>query len=146
VVRAFWLSIQHVGHPWQTHGMVEVSSIVLFAGDSGRAAAFYTALGVPLEAEDHGDGPEHLAADLNGIHFAIFQADGVMGRAPERRHAGSDFPGFYVVSLDDVVGALRALGSSILTDHERRPRGCRAIAVDPDGRAVEINQRDHCPG
>jgi lactoylglutathione lyase len=126
--------------------MVEVSSIVLFAGDAERTAAFYNAVGVPLEAEDHGDGPEHLAADLNGVHFAVYQApDDTTSRAAEWRHAGSDSPGFYVESLDDAVSALRTLGSSILTDHEQRPWGCRAIAEDPDGRAVEINQRDHCP-
>jgi catechol 2,3-dioxygenase-like lactoylglutathione lyase family enzyme len=33
---------------------------------------------------------------------------------------------------------------------ERRTGGnvfhCRVVAEDPDGRAVEINQRGHCPG
>ncbi len=128
--------------------MVEVSSIVLFAADAVRTASFYRALGVPLEAEDHGDGPEHLAADLNGVHFAVFQApDDTASRAAVWRRAGSDFPGFYVESLDDAVKALRSLGAGIRTAHEERPWGCRAIAEDPDGRAVEINQREHCaPG
>ena len=66
-------------------------------------------------------------------------------------HSSSDnpraisFPGFYVQSLDDTVAALRTLGARILTDHERRPWGCRAVAEDPDGRGVEINQASRCP-
>jgi lactoylglutathione lyase len=127
--------------------VLEVSSIVLFAADAEQTAAFYRALGIPLEGEDHGDGPVHLAADLGGVHFAIFQAGGdPASRAPGWRAAGSDFQGFFVASLDGAVGELRALGASILTEHETRPWGCRAIAEDPDGRAVEINQRSHCAG
>ena len=34
----------------------------------------------------------------------------------------------------------------MLTGHEQMPWGCRMVAEDPDGRAVEINQRGHCPG
>jgi lactoylglutathione lyase len=126
--------------------MVAVSSIVLFAGDAERTAAFYRALGVALEVEDHGDGPEHLAVDLQGVHFAIFRGAGdAAGRLPELREAGSAFVGFYVESLDRAVDAVRGLDARILAEHAQRPWGCRALVEDPDGRAVEINQRDHCP-
>ncbi len=60
------------------------------------------------------------------------------------RTKGSTFVGFYVESLDDTAASLRALGAKILVDHEVREWGCRFIAQDPDGRAVEINQRSHC--
>jgi len=125
--------------------MTEVSSFVLFAGDAERTAAFYRALGEALEAEDHGEGPEHLAADVHGVHFAIFQGGDPAGRAPELRLAGSGFLGFYVESLDRAVDAVRGLGASILAEHAQRPWGCRALAEDPDGRPVEINQPNHCP-
>jgi predicted enzyme related to lactoylglutathione lyase len=124
--------------------VITVSSIVLFAGDAERTGAFYRALGVPLAAEDHGDGPSHLAADLGGVHVAVFQAGEPVARAQPWRAAGSDFPGFFVESLDDTVGALRGFGARILAEHEERDWGCRAVAEDPDGRAVEISQRDHC--
>jgi hypothetical protein len=42
------------------------------------------------------------------------------------RQAGTVFPGFWVA------------------DHQERDWGCRVIVADPDGRAVEINQRGHC--
>jgi lactoylglutathione lyase len=123
--------------------VIAVSSIVLFAGDAERTGAFYRALGVPLEAEDHGDGPVHLAADLDGVHFAVFEGSDP-GRDQPWRCAGSTFAGLYVESLDNTVGALRAFGARVLAEHEERDWGCRAVVEDPDGRAVEISQRDHC--
>jgi predicted enzyme related to lactoylglutathione lyase len=56
------------------------------------------------------------------------------------------FPGFYVDSLDRVTEALTQVGSTVLTSHQEMPWGCRIVAEDPDGRAIEINQQGHCPG
>jgi hypothetical protein len=53
------------------------------------------------------------------------------------------FPGFYVESQDRAVDALGRVGSRLLTEHEQMPWGCRVVA-DPDGRAIEVNQRRHC--
>jgi lactoylglutathione lyase len=124
--------------------MTEMASLVLFAADPGATAAFYRAVGVDLDDEDHGEGPVHFAAELGPVHFAIYPA-GTPGRAPERRSGGSCFPGFYVRSLDHAVAALTRAGAPIPTGHEQMPWGCRVVAEDPDGRAVEINQRGHCP-
>jgi lactoylglutathione lyase len=125
--------------------MIEMASLVLFANDPSATAACYRAIGVELESEDHGDGLAHLATDLGGVHFAIFPADGGPARAPGWHHPGSSFPGFYVASLDAVLGRLEQLRTPVLAAHQQRPWGCRAIIEDPDGRAVEINQRGHCP-
>lgn len=124
---------------------MEVASLVLFASDLEESAAFFRAIGVPLEEEDHDEGPTHWATELGPVHFAIYQAeDGLGGRAAELRSASSTFPGFYVDSLDDVVGRLQHRGTSFLETHQVRPWGCRVIVEDPDGRAIEINQRGHC--
>ncbi len=77
--------------------------------------------------------------------MAVYRAEaGVGAAAPAWRSAGSDFVGFSVDSFDEVPDALTALGAPPLTDHQVRPWGCRFVAQDPDGRPVEINQRDHC--
>lgn len=123
--------------------MTEIASIVLFAADGAQTADFYRAAGVDLEDETHDDGPLHWAVDLDGVHVAVYDA-GMAGRAPGLRAAGSTFPGLYVSSLDTARAALDELGAPILEDHEIRPWGCRFIVEDPDGRAVEINQRHHC--
>jgi hypothetical protein len=86
----------------------------------------------------------HFAAQLGLIHFAIYPAR-APGRATEHRSGGGVFPGFYVGSLDRAVEALSQAGSRMLTRHEQMPWGCRVVAEDPDGRAIEVNQRRHCP-
>jgi lactoylglutathione lyase len=123
--------------------MTEMASLVLFAASPTATAAFYRALGMELADEYHGDGPVHFATELGPVHFAIYPAE-APGRARERRRGGSLFPGFYVESLDRAAGALAEAGALVLTGHEQMPWGCRIVAEDPDGRAVEINQREHC--
>ena len=126
--------------------MTELSSLVLFTGDIEQARAFYRAVGLALDDEDHGDGPVHYATDISGVHFALFEAGPGSGRAPQWRDTGSSFPGFYVASLDGTVATLTAQGATVLAAHEARDWGCRAVIEDPDGRPIEINQRGHCPG
>jgi predicted enzyme related to lactoylglutathione lyase len=123
--------------------MIEMASLVLFAADIGRTVAFYRAVGVLLEDEDHGEGPVHAAAEVGEVHVAVYAAQ-APGRHPARRAGGSDFPGFYVDDLDAGLAAVTALGAPLLSAHERMPWGCRVVVEDPDGRAVEINDRQHC--
>lgn len=123
--------------------MADVSSIVLFSSQPERTIAFYRSVGVEFEKEDRGDGLIHAAVDVGGIHMAVFPAahDGV---SPGWRGAGSTFVGFYVDSLDDTLAGLCRMDAPLLVDHQVREWGCRVVVEDPDGRAVEINQRGHC--
>ena len=85
--------------------MTEMASLVLYADSPPATAAFYRALGLQLEDEDHGEGPVHFATELGPVHFAIYPAQ-VPGRATEHRCGGGSFPGFYVESLDQAAEAL----------------------------------------
>ena len=123
--------------------MTELASLVLFSADVEATGRFYRAVGVVFADEDHGEGPVHLAAELGDVHFALYPAT-APGRAPERRSAGSSFPGIWVDSLDDALRDVTALGAPVLSGHEVMPWGCRFVVEDPDGRAVEINDREHC--
>jgi hypothetical protein len=123
--------------------MTEIASLVLFAAYPPATAAFYRCLGLDLENEYHDEGPEHYATELGPVHFAIYPA-AAPGRALERRVSGSNFPGFYVESLERTAGELADAGVQTLTGHEVMPWGCRIVVEDPDGRAVEVNQRGHC--
>lgn len=123
--------------------MPEVSSIVLFSARADRTIAFYRSVGIQFEEEDHGDGVVHAATDVGDFHFAIFAAaDSEV--TPGWRVGGSTFIGFYVDSLDATIKALTSIDVKVLADHEVRDWGCRVVVEDPDGRAVEINQRAHC--
>ena len=86
-------------------GVIEVASLVLFAAEPEKTADFYRVAGIALEEEDHGEGPVHFAAEVGGVHVAIYPA-GSSGRAPTIRQGGSSFPGFYVDSLDAVTAEL----------------------------------------
>lgn len=123
--------------------MPAVWSVVLFSTQPERTIAFYRAVGVGFQDEDHGDGMVHAATDLGDVHVAVFPSDDP-GVAPPRRVGGSTFIGFYVDALDDTLAAVRALGAPLLTEHELQEWGCRVVVEDPDGRPVEINQRGHC--
>ena len=107
--------------------MTEMASLVLFAGRPTVTAAFYRALGLVLEDEDHGEGPVHFATEVGAVHFAIYPAEAA-GRAGENRSGGSVFPGFYVESLDRAAEALAEVDAPILTGHEEMPWGCRIVA------------------
>ncbi len=124
--------------------MVEIASLVLFATNVQSTGGFYRAIGLDLAEELHDEGPVHLAAELGPVHFAIYEA-ATAGRAPERRSGGDTFPGFYVASLEEVANALRQLSAPFMREHEAMPWGCRIVVQDPDGRAVEVNQKEHCP-
>jgi lactoylglutathione lyase len=126
--------------------MTEVASIAVFTEHLAETTAFYRALGLRLEDEDHGDGAVHAAVDVAGVHVAVFPASGASGIvAPGWRAGGSTFVGFWVPSLEAAVRAARATGADVLVEHQDREWGCRSVVTDPDGRAVELNQRDHCP-
>jgi lactoylglutathione lyase len=124
--------------------MTELAAIVLFTERLDQSVAFYRSLGVPLENEEHGDGFVHAAGDIGGVHVAVMPA-AVSGSAARWRSAGSTFVGLWVASLDDAIAALEPLGAEVLLGHQDCEWGCRFVVADPDGRAVEVNQRDHCP-
>jgi hypothetical protein len=120
-----------------------MASLVLHAGDATATAAFYRAVDLELELDQHDGGNAHFACELGGVHVAIYPSEQA-GVAPPRRAAGSCFPGFYVDSLDAAEAALESVGVTKLSGHEQMDWGCRLVVEDPDGRPVEINQREHC--
>jgi lactoylglutathione lyase len=124
--------------------MTEVASIVLFSQHLERTINFYRAVGVDLQDEDHGDGFVHAATEAGDVHLAVFPASTSDNGAGSWRSNGSTFVGFYVPSLDRIAESLGLLGAKVLVEHQVRPWGCRMVVEDPDGRAVEINQRAHC--
>lgn len=132
-------------HHTRTTG-IGIASIVLYAADLTATEAFYRALGLDLVPESHDAGPVHSVTTLGGdVHFAIYQADPAEPTAnPAWRQAGSSFPGLWVPDLDAAATALEDAGHQILLTHETRSWGCRFVVEDPDGRAVEVNQRAHC--
>lgn len=115
-----------------------VDAVVLFSGEIDKTVAFYRALGITLEEEVHDSGPVHYAGEVGGAHFAIYESS--PGEAPSLRTGGSTQVGFQVADLDDALRWVHERGAQVLIEPQDVPWGRRALVLDPDGRAVELNQ------
>ncbi|RVX41141.1 hypothetical protein EDD27_3611 [Nonomuraea polychroma] len=90
--------------------------IVIYTDRLQECTDFYTSVGLPLQIEQHGNGPEHYATELGTTLFELYPTS-------ERRPA---------------TGSLR-LGFRI-PDHavaRELPPG-RHLLTDPDGRTVAL--------
>lgn len=114
-------------------------ALILFSPKLEACVAFYRALGLELENEEHEGGPLHYACEIGPVHFAIYESG--TGTAPEPRSGGSSLLGFQVNNLGAALAAARAAGHAPIGEPEERPWGRRAIVPDPDGRAVELWQQ-----
>lgn len=97
--------------------------------------AFYGAVGLELRPEQHGHGPLHYAADVDGVVVEIYPRVGDPGGG-----AGATMVGLRVDSVDSVVDALRTLGAKIVSEPKVGSWGRRAVVADPDGRPVELTE------
>ena len=118
-----------------------VQALILMTSRLDQTLAFYQALGLPLDVDDHGDdddGPVHYACEIGPCHFAIFPAND--GDAPHRRTGGATMLGFRVDDLDATLLAVQRTGARVIWEPHLAPWGRRAVVSDPDGRSVEINE------
>lgn len=115
-----------------------LDACVLSCQDLTAAGAFYRALGLPLEDEQHGEGPLHAACELGGLHFALYGSQNP-GQATPRQTAGATMVGLRVESVDAAFAAGLAAGGLAVQEPADFPWGRRALLEDPDGRVVELN-------
>lgn len=113
--------------------------MVLRCSDLEASRAFYTALGLAFQTEQHGKGPVHYSCQLGDLILELYP--GKPGSAPGRTQAGATMHGFLTESLDSVLENLQALGTEIVHPPTDSPWGRRSVVLDPDGRAVELMQR-----
>lgn len=119
--------------------VTDLGALILFTNKLEAAVKFYTAIGVPLELEQHDDGPPHYACELGLTHFAIFESNS--SSAPEFKAGGTSFPGFTVNSLHDALEAAKSVNAEVVQQATEYPWGWRALVKDPDGRVIELFQR-----
>jgi len=108
--------------------------IVIRAADIDTSRAFYELLGVNFQHEQHGNGPEHFAADLDGVIFELYPQTNDLHASDSARL------GFTVHSLNDTVSQLDQFGSKIVSPPKDTQFGKRAVVADPDGRRIELKQ------
>ena len=118
----------------QSQQAVALGLVVIQARDLEAARQFYQCLGLDLQREQHGKGPEHIAVELGAAVFEIYPAENDTTTDTIRI-------GFVVPSLEQAVGALRNHSAKILMEPHDSPRGRRAVVQDPDGNRVELTER-----
>jgi lactoylglutathione lyase len=122
---------------WPT--LPRLSLVVLRSKDIHVSAKFYYVLGLHLELEKHGDGPEHYAAILGPSVLEIYPDS--FGESTKRTRIGFD-----VASIDRVLSELGASG--ILPKNISHVAGPKKSIVlpDPDGHQVHLTEVDLAPG
>lgn len=112
---------------------VTLNLCVIRVSDLGRTKQFYEALGILFTRERHGSGPEHLAAEFDGMVFELFPVG--------KGHVTTSVRlGFRVLSVVDSTAAVEQLGFDVLTAPADGLTGLRAVVVDTDGNRVELTQ------
>jgi lactoylglutathione lyase len=106
--------------------------VVIRSADIERAAGFYRQIGVEFAHHAHGSGPMHYAAEAQGTVFEIYPM------SPKSLPTTGTRIGFIIASLADVMPALAASGTAILTPPTDSEWGRRAVVKDPDGHVVEL--------
>ena len=109
--------------------------IVIRSLEATRAIAFYQLLGISFKEEQHGRGPVHWAADLEGLVLEVYPAE----NADEVK--SSIRLGFEVEDVAATVETLRSAGIEIVSEVKESEWGLRAVVRDPDSRSVELVQR-----
>jgi lactoylglutathione lyase len=111
--------------------MPSLSLIVLRVRDLAQARAFYRLLGLSFVDEQHGSGPLHYSATIDGLTLELYPA------RPEDS-LGRQRLGFRVRPLDGIVESLRRQGVKIVSEVRESPWGRRAIVEDPEGNVIEL--------
>ena len=97
---------------------------------------FYSSLGVEFAVEKHGAGPEHYAGMVGDTVLEIYPLSaGAMTDVTAPRL------GFAVTNVARVIAELEALGAKIVSMPRETKWGLHAVVNDPDGRPVEIYER-----
>ena len=115
---------------------VSLTLLVLKTRQVEQLRLFYRTVGIELVEEKHGTGPVHFAGRVGDVVIEIYPLpdDGAPVDSSTRL-------GFAVENLNDVIQALEAIGTKIVTPPKQTPWGIQAVVRDPDGRSVEVTQR-----
>ena len=112
---------------------VALNLVVIYTANLDAAARFYSAVGLNLQPEKHGRGPEHFAADLAGTVVELYPHSA-------GKPCGGSRVGFRIAALEPTLEALRRQSAKVLTEPHDSPWGRRAVVEDFDGNRVELTQ------
>lgn len=133
---ALWNDVQELFNQRKRSSTSRLNLIVIRAMEPSRTLSFYTMLGMTFQQEQHGSGPVHWAADLDGIVLEIYPA-----KSADEVDAATRL-GFNVNDAVSVLDTLRLSDVTIISELKKTKWGLRAVVRDSDGRSVELVQCD----
>ena len=110
---------------------VEFRLVVIKTPQLSALTRFYEQLGLAFVEEQHGKGPIHFSANVSGIVLEIYPLPNEILVDTSTRL------GFAVENLASVCESLRSISVEV-KGPSATPWGERAVAYDPDGRAIEL--------
>lgn len=113
-----------------------LATLSLRSAHPGRCLAFYQTLGLSFEPGPEPERPSYFHTQLAGARFEIHPAT----RA--RPAVSAPSLGFCSPSVDELARALIQEGFKVLPAPDGSSPGAQALALDPDGRSVELFQID----
>ncbi|XGV95962.1 MAG: VOC family protein [Leptolyngbya sp. BL-A-14] len=105
--------------------------VVIRSADLERSLRFYAALGITFLHEQHGSGPEHLAATLGTVVLEIYP------RGSLEKTIGVRL-GFQVKALETTIASVLAMNGTVVSPIQKSAWGLRAVVSDPDGHRIEL--------
>jgi lactoylglutathione lyase len=113
----------------------KLNLVVVRASDMEVSQRFYELLGLQFIKHQHGSGPEHLCAELNGE--VVFEIYPTVSGATEENHVRL---GFTVSNVDTLLSVISSNGYTVHTGSSQTQWGYRAVVLDPDNNRVELVQ------
>lgn len=114
--------------------MLRLNLVVIRSVDPSKTVSFYEMLGMTFRHEQHGSGPVHWAADVDGIVLEIYPVKS------EEEVDTTTRLGFNVDDAASVLNTLRLSQVEIVSELKQTNWGLRAVVRDSDGRSVELVQ------
>jgi predicted enzyme related to lactoylglutathione lyase len=133
---SLWNDVQELFNQRKPSSTSRLNLIVLRSMEPSRTLSFYTMLAMTFQQEQHGSGPVHWAADLDGIVLEIYPAN-----SADEVDATTRI-GFNVNDAVSVLDKLRSSNAEIVGELKKTKWGLRAVVRDSDGRSVELTQCD----
>ena len=116
---------------------MKINLIVIRTKDIDQLANFYQKLGIQFDYHQHGKGPFHYAAELDGTVFEIYP---LLKNQAQPDH--SLRLGFDVEKLDELITTLKMDHIKILKAPISSEFDYVAVVKDLDGRKIELREKE----
>lgn len=114
---------------------MKIKLIVVRTQDPENLVNFYSLLGLSFEYHKHGNSLYHYSAFVDGIVFEIYPLTKSQTEPDKYLRLGFEIEGF-----DSVIELLNTKGC-LLSEPAQTEFGVMAIAIDPNGRKIELYKK-----